>query len=492
MLRALSSTPSLLRSPILWLAVACWPVVVWILERYIASPEERWHLVPALLLASAMWRRRGLPHGDGDPRIPRRSPLDHNPPGLAVVLLAVYLLSYAWLPPLLRALVVGCILATLISQRFWGRTLVPGVWGSVLLALPMLPSVHFFLGYPWRRWTTWAAAQLLQLGGLTVTAEGTQLAWPGGLVAVDAPCSGLDMGWVVAVLLVALWLFIDTGWRPSLLTAGATLGLVMMANALRASALFYLESGLLAGLPLQAQSWHHEAVGLAVFAPLCLLPGWFLMRSSATDGGAAAATPARPLVRRPDHGVEPRDRSGRRPTGRWIPSLWLAGLSLAFGLPWLVPAEAASSPDGGFPGWPSHYQGKELVQLPLTPREERFGEGFPGRLGRFHDGHREILLRWVAAPTRRLHPAAHCLRGHGYEVEHRPAERDGEGRLWTVLLAHNAQGSLRLREAIRDAEGRQWGDVSAWYWAALLGRSQGPWWSIVVAEGYQSEGSVGI
>ncbi len=464
---------AVLSSPILWLGVACWPVMLWVVQRFVASPEERWHWVPALLLVVALWRRRRWLLEDGGENV-------HSVgvPGLAVALLVVHLFSYAWLPPLLRALLAGCILAALISHRFWGRSLVPGVWGSVFLALPMLPSLHFFLGYPWRRGTTLAAAQLLRLGGLSVTAEGTQLAWSGGQVAVDAPCSGLDMGWVVAVLLVALWLFVETGWRASLLTAGATLGLVLTANALRASALFYVESGLLAGLPLQARPWHHGAVGLAVFAPLCLLPGWFLTRRSLGQGAATPDSPSRPPGAPPRNAVE-----GRKSVG------WGLGLGLAFCLPWLLSAEPSVTLDDPFPGWPSQYQGENLVQLPLTPREERFGEGFPGRMGRFHDGRREILLRWIAAPTRRLHPADQCLRGHGYEVEHQPSERDAEGRPWTVLLAQDGTVSLRLHEAIRDAEGRQWSDVSAWYWAALLGQSQGPWWSIVLAEVQPNDGA---
>jgi hypothetical protein len=37
-------------------------------------------------------------------------------------------------------------------------------------------------------------------------------------------------------------------------------------------------------------------------------------------------------------------------------------------------------------------------------------------------------------------------------------------------------------ERIYDVAGNSWSDVSAWYWAALLGKSAGPWWSVVIAE----------
>ena len=39
-----------------------------------------------------------------------------------------------------------------------------------------------------------------------------------------------------------------------------------------------------------------------------------------------------------------------------------------------------------------------------------------------------------------------------------------------------------MREAITDGTASRWTDVSQWYWEALLGRTQGPWWAITVAE----------
>src|SRR5262245_27622965 len=72
---------------------------------------------------------------------------------------------------------------------------------------------------------------------------------------------------------------------------------------------------------------------------------------------------------------------------------------------------AASAP---FPGWPAEYEGRALSELPLTSRETAFVQDFPGRVGRFTDGQREIIIRWIGAPTRKLHSAADCFRGSGY------------------------------------------------------------------------------
>ena len=82
----------------------------------------------------------------------------------------------------------------------------------------------------------------------------------------------------------------------------------------------------------------------------------------------------------------------------------------------LIDRTHAAAADAPFPGWPSSYEGRALAELPLTPRETAFGQDFPGRVGRFSDGRREIIIRWVGAPTRRLHSAADCFRGSGYAV----------------------------------------------------------------------------
>jgi len=137
--------------------------------------------------------------------------------------------------------------------------------------------------------------------------------------------------------------------------------------------------------------------------------------------------------------------------------------------------------DLGFPGWPTHHDGRLLEALPLTRRELAFVQDFPGRVGRFSDGQHQIIIRWVGAPTRRLHPAVECFRGNGYKVEALPAQRDNGGAIMGCFRARRGTESLRVCELIRDERGQNWPDVSAWYWHALLGWTHSPWWSVVVA-----------
>lgn len=147
----------------------------------------------------------------------------------------------------------------------------------------------------------------------------------------------------------------------------------------------------------------------------------------------------------------------------------------------LLGARPTAAPTGNFPGWPSNFDSKPLRELPLGPVEQRFAADFPGRIARFHDGEREIVMRWVSQETRKLHPASDCFRGSGYAITPRPLAVDADGARWGTFLAERSGQQLEVRERIYDASGHQWTDVSAWYWAATTGESVGPWWAITVA-----------
>jgi len=159
---------------------------------------------------------------------------------------------------------------------------------------------------------------------------------------------------------------------------------------------------------------------------------------------------------------------------------FLAACVIAAAAP-LVPAPQAPAAAAGFPGWPAEFEGRPLRPLPLTALEERFADNFPGRVGRFSDGDREIILRWVAHETRRVHPAADCFKASGYELTPKPIEVDAQGVRWGHFLARRAGTTVSVRERLHDADAQSFTDVSAWYWAAFWGRSRGPWWAVTVA-----------
>lgn len=134
------------------------------------------------------------------------------------------------------------------------------------------------------------------------------------------------------------------------------------------------------------------------------------------------------------------------------------------------------------PAWPATYDSRKLTPLPLSSRELAFAEGFPGRIARFTDGSRELVVRHVRKATRRLHPASDCYKGLGYEIDPLPLRHNRNGQPLGCFTARKGGHRQVVCEGLHDAAGNVWSDVSQWYWDALLGRSRGPWWSVVVAE----------
>ncbi|KQV53993.1 MULTISPECIES: hypothetical protein [unclassified Duganella] len=165
-----------------------------------------------------------------------------------------------------------------------------------------------------------------------------------------------------------------------------------------------------------------------------------------------------------------------------LATIAFAGLcALASLAPLAFENNAGARVTAGFPGWPTSFEGRKLTPLPLTPIETRFQQNFPGRVGRFSDGEREIVIRWVDQGTRKLHASSDCFKANGYELTVQPVKIVGQER-WSGFIASRGTQKLEVHERIADAYGGQWSDVSAWYWAAQLGQTKGPWWAITVAQ----------
>ena len=161
-------------------------------------------------------------------------------------------------------------------------------------------------------------------------------------------------------------------------------------------------------------------------------------------------------------------------------------------LPLAGNGRAASPPATSAPGtserpqeWPREWRGQALQPLARSAVEQRFAERFPGRIARFRvaDGD-ELVLREVQRPTRMLHPAADCWRGIGWQVGTARLVRDDADRaLWRCFEATRDGRRVRVCERIVDAQGLAFTDTSAWFWAASLGRSVGPWQALTRVQG---------
>src|SRR5687767_14479279 len=125
-----------MKSKIVLIAVqllAFWPVWGWYVRRVTSSTEELWGLLAAITALFFLWNHKEN---------------SNDPPSLYLpaVSLFIYAISYHLLPPLLIAAValisIGCTLCSLrLARRFH-----IGIIGLLLLALPVIPTLQFYLG----------------------------------------------------------------------------------------------------------------------------------------------------------------------------------------------------------------------------------------------------------------------------------------------------------------------------------------------------------
>jgi exosortase len=227
-----------------------WPVWRWYWQRVTDGSDEPWGL---LALGSALLcacRDRGGSEG------PDRTGLR-----VSLVFMMAYLLALGAAPALLRAVLGVSALAFTLAALGGARAPRLSLWGLLLLSLPLLSSLQFYLGYPLRLATAFAATGVLRMLGLAVEQQGTTMTWFDQTVLIDGPCSGIQMLWVGLFLCALFAELLRTPAKRFLMQAMASLGIVLAGNTLRATLLFFKETRL-----VELPDWTHEGVGLLTFA----------------------------------------------------------------------------------------------------------------------------------------------------------------------------------------------------------------------------------
>lgn len=432
--------------------IAFWPIWKWYFSRITDGSDEPWGILAVFTAGFLL-----LMTSD------RKKPAEINLVA-ACCLMLLYAVSYPYVPRLVQA-ALALSATALILCDFLGKRLSMSIWGLFILGLPIVASMQFFLGYPMRAVSGFLSAKLLNLGGLSVVQQGILLTYGDLNVLVDAPCSGVRMLWAGIYLCLTLSALFGFGCVKTLLFAGGGTCIVIAANAVRSAALFYLETGI-----IKMPQYCHEAAGVLVFAgagAIILFMGFVLKSDgvridSAENGHISQDVP------------EPGKQIRKAPAG-----FYAAACCLACFVPLFSSADRITS-NSEFPGWPCAFEGNVLTQLDISDKDKTFEKDFPGRIAKFTDGRRILIIRWVHKETRKLHPASDCFKAAGYKVHPESAVRGRDSDLWSGFRANRHDESLRVLERIQDACGRTWSDVPAWYWSAFLGKSVGPWWSITM------------
>lgn len=103
------------------------------------------------------------------------------------------------------------------------------------------------------------------------------------------------------------------------------------------------------------------------------------------------------------------------------------------------------------------WRGKDLAKIPLTERDLRFSDLFPGETKRFYsENGEELVIRVVNSATRRLHPSSDCLKGAGFNVTPQPGNQMPElGNSSCLLATKPGTAEILSCEQIRDLSGQQ-------------------------------------
>lgn len=230
-----------------------WPIWWWYIQRMLDGSDEPWGVL-ALLTASIILYFQG-----------RWRPLSQHTLLLCMLFIALYTISFAVSPPLFRGVIAITVLAIALSNAAFAEKLQPGLMGLLLLSLPLIASLQFYGGFPIRVVTAYVSSHFLSLLGYAVDPQGTLLHWRGEIIAVDAPCAGIKMLWSGLFMNFTLATWRNLGFFSTWLSTSVTLCSVFIGNLIRATLLFFTESGI-----VFAPDFAHEAIGLLVFGMIAM------------------------------------------------------------------------------------------------------------------------------------------------------------------------------------------------------------------------------
>jgi exosortase/archaeosortase family protein len=201
---------------------------------------------------------------------------------LPSLIMLVYAITFPFAPRLVQAALGMAALSCVLSSVRLGSAVHPALAGLLLLSLPVMSSLQFYLGYPLRVMSGILAAASLQMAGLAVVRDGACLRLGTELISIDSPCSGVRMLWAMLYLAFTLACFFRLNASRTVVLAAAASLVVVLGNAMRSAALFQLETQF-SFLP----HWCHAAAGVVVFSSAALACVWFC---KAIGGNATCET----------------------------------------------------------------------------------------------------------------------------------------------------------------------------------------------------------
>ncbi|MEM6820379.1 MAG: archaeosortase/exosortase family protein [Verrucomicrobiota bacterium] len=226
-----------------------WPIWPWYINRMLDHSDDPWGILALIACVYFLpWSR-----------------IDKDCSKITLGLVSIIIGMYSLLLPHLPKVIQALFAITLLAVILW-ETRPPSGWYALLvLSLPLIATLQFYVGYPLRLLIGICSSHLLSWCGLPVTHEEAALFWKDSIVLIDAPCSGISMMWFGAFLTACLACKARFPWKLTALAAMGTTLCIFGLNLLRNLILFFPESGLLTW-----PTWGHMTIGLILFAVACL------------------------------------------------------------------------------------------------------------------------------------------------------------------------------------------------------------------------------
>lgn len=441
-----------------------WPVSIWYFERLLDKSDEPLGVLSLIAFIAISFSRRTAGSASSGIAVPIAS----------IVCTLIYAISYPFAPKLLSAVFAVMAIGFMLSGNSGRNKLDLGGWLLLLFSLPIVSSLNFYSGYPLRLVVGQMAAPLISMVGFPTVADGTTLIWAEHMVQIDAPCSGIKMLWFALFIGAVLASMLELKFTRSAIVLTSAVVAALAGNVLRITSLFFIETGIVS-IDHSLDQFVHQAIGaiaFAISAGLTVLVALNLSQKSS----AGAHEKNEEASRQSADGQVSNSLTFKSP--RFV-ALIIVSLLAA-----IVPAVASRTGDTtistqDFPGWPAQYDGAGYQPVPPSKADIAFYQEFPGKIQCVSQGQRRVIMRWVAKPTRQLHPSSDCFRGLGYQINWQPLVTDATGVRRSWFIAEKDGKRFSVKERIYDKGGKNWTDISSWYWSALLGKTKGPWWSDV-------------
>lgn len=500
---------------LLLINLAAWPTWQWYFSR-ICDPQD--YLTSSMVLGTILFflskelisNFKQLPCKQtqvGLSSSANATTLSSSQSAVIILLLAIYAVLNTVALPMIQALAIVVLNVFVISICFKQIGKLPAFWILCLLALPIIPSLQYYLGYPLRSLIANVTAWCLSSQHIQATVEGAMLSINSVQVGIDEPCSGIRYLWCSLFAASILAILYKLNAKKTFLSILAGTGLAIVFNIVRTGNLALIEFGIQQGFTSTRNLGHgsllnglvHQGIGLTTYAIMLFTLFSIIKYLSRSTGSVQNVQIPAPNITSPTQRAKyvvilatvivalipltckantEYGAGSELSTKQALDNPQETSAHQRFCQEQLSILSPLTSPESNSPA----DQKVSLSPQNLTSKEAKFYSNFPGYISKFHGPKEEFIFRTIYKPTRMVHSSLECFAGTGYTISDQGIVQDNHKRLWRQFKAKKDKTLFLVQEQIFDQHGNSWTDLSQWYWNCLFQKTFGPWHTVTIVK----------